>query len=142
VQTRGLAARLAWPTPATDLDFDRDADGIGRCDNCAIRANADQRDTGGVGSAAPDGIGDACQCGDVTGNGIVDAQDALAIQRKTMGLSPNPLFAVPEHCDVTGNGVCNGQDANAVRQAALGSPSSLQHCQSADPNAPPCANCQ
>jgi hypothetical protein len=140
-QTRGLAARLAWPERAPDLDLDRDADGIGRCDNCAIRANAGQEDSGGVGSNAPDGIGNACQCGDVTGNGVVDGQDALAIQRKTLGLSPNPLFAVPEHCDVTGNGVCNGQDASAVKQALLGDPSSLQHCQSADPNAPPCANC-
>ena len=35
-----------------------------------------RRTRGGLATATPDGIGDACQCGDVTGNGIVNGQDA------------------------------------------------------------------
>ena len=73
----------------------------------------------------------------------MNGQDAAVIQRHALGLSPNPLFLVPGNCDVTGNGLCNGQDANAIKRAALGQPSPTfgQHCQNADPNAPPCTNC-
>jgi purple acid phosphatase-like protein/calcineurin-like phosphoesterase family protein/TAT (twin-arginine translocation) pathway-exported protein len=113
---------------------DSDCDGFDDpADNCALRANPGQQDRGGVASTAPDGIGDACQCGDVTGNGIVNGQDANAIQRHGLGLEPNPLFAEPGNCDVTGNALCNGQDANAVKRAALGHPSPLfgQNCHNA-----------
>jgi S-formylglutathione hydrolase FrmB len=112
---------------------DLDGDSLtGEADNCPQIANADQQDNGGINTTTPDGIGDACQCGDVTGNGIVNGQDANAIKRH--GLSqPNPSFAVAGNCDVTGNGLCNGQDANAVKRAALGdpSPSFGQRCHNA-----------
>ena len=89
-------------------------------DNCPSIANPDQLDDGGINTTTPDGIGNACQCGDVTGNGIVNGQDANAIKRHGLGLEPNPMFVVPGNCDVTGNGACNGQDANAVKREALG----------------------
>ena len=113
-----------------------DLDGDGRTgfdDNCPQIANPDQLDSGGVATNAPDGIGDACQCGDVTGNGVVNGQDANAIKRHGLGQQPNPLFAVPGNCDVTGNGICNGQGANAVKRAALGdaTPSFGQRCHNA-----------
>jgi hypothetical protein len=99
---------------------DCDADGVSDAvDNCPQRANPGLDDTGGIASAVADGIGNACQCGDVTGNGIVNGQDANAIQRAALGLA-SPLFVAPENCDVSGNGRCNGQDANAVRREALG----------------------
>lgn len=103
-------------------DWDGDAmnDGL---DNCPYLPNADQADVGGLGGAAPDGIGDACQCGDVTDNGRVNGQDANAIQRHGLQIAPNVTFRVPEKCDVTGNGLCNGQDASAIQVAALGRPS-------------------
>jgi hypothetical protein len=113
---------------------DADLDGIlDAADNCPNAVNEDQLDRGGVNTSAPDGIGDACQCGDVSGNGIVNGQDANAIQRHGLGATPNPLFVVPGNCDVSGNGLCNGQDANAVKRAALGqpSPSFGQHCHNA-----------
>ena len=91
-----------------------------RHDNCPFVANPGQEDSGGLATSTPDGIGDACQCGDVTGNGIVNGQDANVIQRHGIGAEPNPLFVVPGNCDVTGNDQCNGQDANAVKRAALG----------------------
>jgi hypothetical protein len=40
----------------------------------------------------PDGIGDACQCGDATGNGIVNGQDANAVKRAALGY-PSPASA-------------------------------------------------
>ena len=113
---------------------DVDLDGIlDAADNCPNVANEDQLDRGGINTTTPDGIGDACQCGDVSGNGIVNGQDANAIKRHGLGLTPNPLFNVPGNCDVSGNGQCNGQDANAVTRKALGqpSPSFGQNCHNA-----------
>ena len=113
-----------------------DVDGDGNpayADNCPFVANPGQEDTGGLATSTPDGIGNACQCGDVTGNGIVNGQDANAIQRHGIHAEPNPLFAVPGNCDVTGNDLCNGQDANAVKRAALGQPGPTfgQNCHNA-----------
>jgi hypothetical protein len=113
---------------------DCDADGVAEAvDNCLFTQNPNQADAGGVASSVADGIGDACQCGDVTGNGIVNGQDAIAIKRHALGITPNPAFAVPGNCDVTGNGVCNGQDANAVKRVALGAstPQFGQSCHNA-----------
>ena len=106
-----------------DYDNDPDSDGDGfpdGCDTCPFVADPGQEDTGGINTAEPDGIGNACQCGDVTGNGIVNGQDTNAIKRHGLGLQPNPTFQVAGNCDVSGNGACNGQDANAVKRAALG----------------------
>jgi Alpha/beta hydrolase domain len=104
-------------TPFRDCDADGAEDPV---DNCPHRPNPGQSDLGGTASASADGIGDACQCGDVSGNGIANGQDAHAIRRHGVGAEPNPLFVAPQHCDVTGNGVCNGQDANALQREALG----------------------
>ena len=106
-----------------DWDGDAVSDAL---DNCPYLANAGQMDVGGLGAAASDGIGDACQCGDVTDNGRVNGQDANAIQRHGLQIAPNVSFRVPEKCDATGNGLCNGQDAGAIRAAALGLPSAYQ----------------
>ncbi len=124
-----------------DCDGDTIDDAV---DNCPLVANKNQLDSGGVNTHTADGIGDACQCGDVTGNGVVNGQDANAIKRHGLGGKPNPTFVESGNCDVTGNGSCNGQDANAVRIVALGRPFPLfgQNCQNADPFAPECTNCQ
>jgi len=106
---------------AAGTDGDADGDGIADAgDNCALSPNPLQEDSGGVASSAPDGIGDACQCGDVSGNGMVNGQDANAIRRHGLGADPNPTFRVLFHCDVSGNGSCDGQDGNAVTRASLG----------------------
>ena len=104
-----------------------------------FRSNATRA---GIATSTPDGIGNACQCGDVTGNGIVNGQDAQAIKRYAIG-QPSPTFVAPGNCDVTGNGVCNGQDANAVQRIALGLPSPTfgQRCPNADPSTS-CPYCQ
>jgi hypothetical protein len=113
---------------------DVDGDGVlAYADNCPFVANPGQEDVGSINDDPPDGIGDACQCGDVSGNGIVTGQDANAIKRHAIGASSNPLFDVPGNCDVTGNDQCNGQDANAVKRAGLGQSSPLfrQTCHNA-----------
>ncbi len=136
------AAQNRWLGDTSEADCD--ADGVpDAVDNCPLVANPGQEDRGGVNTTTPDGIGDACQCGDVTGNGVVNGQDGNAIRRHGLGVESNPLFRVPGNCDVSGNGQCNGQDGNAVRAVALGIPNPLfgQHCQNADPFAPDCENC-
>jgi hypothetical protein len=71
---------------------DGDLDGmLDAADNCPNLANEDQLDRGGVNTAESDGIGDACQCGDVSGNGMVNGQDANAVQRAALG-QPSPSF--------------------------------------------------
>jgi hypothetical protein len=139
---------IYWPAQAAfepGYDFpDDDGDGFSHVDdNCPYVANAGQEDRGGVNTAEPDGVGDACQCGDVTGNGIVNGQDGSAVSRHGIGAEPNPLFQVPGNCDVTGSGQCNGQDANAIRRAALGLETGLlfgPHCPNADLSVP-CPDC-
>ena len=55
-----------WPTApgVADCDDDGIPDDV---DNRPLVANTDQADDGGVNTHTPDGIGNACQCGDVTG---------------------------------------------------------------------------
>ena len=55
------------------------------CDNCPFEPNAGQADTGGIGvGSPPDGIGDACQCGDVNGDGFVTSADSAIILRSQL----------------------------------------------------------
>ena len=132
-----------WPLGAGVADCDDDAVPDAQ-DNCPLVANTDQADRGGISTHTPDGIGDACQCGDVTGNGVVNGQDANSIKRHGLGAPTNPTFIKSGNCDVTGNGVCNGQDAQFVKRAGLGialAPVSEQKCQNANPYAPSCTNC-
>ncbi len=132
-----ISDRIGWISTVIDLsNEDTDRDGVANeFDNCPFKANADQADNGGLGFVTtPDGIGNACQCGDVTGEGQVNDTDAAFIKRYALGLSA-PLFLVPDNCDVTGDGTCNGSDATLIRHAAAGSVSPLfgQNCPNARP---------
>src|SRR5262249_2661074 len=49
-------------------------------DNCPYVANPSQSDVGGIKTAPPDGIGDACQCGEVNNDGRITAADLSAIR--------------------------------------------------------------
>lgn len=129
--------RIDWiesivPISAGDVDGDGVPDAQ---DNCPFLANSNQLDSGGLGFGnTPDGIGDVCQCGDVTGEGQVNDTDATFIKRWALGLSA-PLFLVPDNCDVSGEGVCNGTDGTLIRHAAAGTVPSLfgQNCPNAMP---------
>jgi hypothetical protein len=87
-----------------------DSDGDGHddaTDKCPFTPNPDQLDRGGIGPT-PDGIGDACQCGDVNGGGVVNVLDWVHLARAQALLAP-PLTA-PERCNVMGLG--NPDDAD------------------------------
>jgi hypothetical protein len=98
-----------------DEDDDQACDDI---DNCPFVWNPEQEDCCTPGGSGPDGIGDACQCGDVTGDGQVNSFDATMIKRKALNLSA-PLFNVPGNCDVTGDGNCNSFDATMIARKAI-----------------------
>src|SRR5258706_11936517 len=56
---------------------DRDGDGVGDvCDNCRVTANPTQTDAVGLDSTTPDGVGDACACGNVQPGARIDVADA------------------------------------------------------------------
>jgi hypothetical protein len=119
-----------------DVDFDGVLD---RVDNCPRMANADQSDRGGVASPSDprgsrrDGIGDACQCGDLDNTGTVTAVDAQvidfigvigAILSLTRTAPPPP----PDICNVAGAPACDAVDAQAIRAAIAGRGSLQQVC--------------
>lgn len=117
---------------------DTDGDGFpDHIDNCPHTANPDQKDSGGVGSGSPpDGIGDACQCGDVNNDGIVNSTDATLIRRAVAGLAPNigGVTTLPgaTKCDVNANGTCDNNDASIILRAVAGlAPAIKQGCHAA-----------
>jgi hypothetical protein len=98
---------IAPPIPSKrDQDGDQIPDDG---DNCPFFPNTNQKDTDG------DGRGDACECGDFTGDGRVNTTDARLIQRCAMGQIP-----CSELCDVTGEGICSTTDARLIQRYAVG----------------------
>ena len=88
-------------------------------DNCPYAWNPDQYDAAGVGTGSlPDGIGDECQCGDVSGDGQVSSVDAAIIMRALMQ-PPLATMARPELCDVGGSLDCSSVDAAIVFRALM-----------------------
>jgi hypothetical protein len=79
-------------------------------DNCPYIYNPNQEDTGSVASDPPDGVGDACQCGDVTGDGLCNGADATFVTRQALGLlSPGFANNCPNYtnsCEVDADGNC------------------------------------
>jgi len=107
------------PTQGGDADGDGVPDDV---DNCVRIANANQSDFGGLGAGSgPDGIGDACQCGDVSGDGRVTANDASLIAR-AMLVPPSATLTRPTLCDVGGTHGCSTADAAIVQRALLQPP--------------------
>ena len=78
-------------------------------DNCTYWGNLDQAD------ADADGIGDVCECGDFSGDGLVNTIDARLIQRCSVG-----EFSCADLCDVTDDGICNTIDARLIQRLAVG----------------------
>jgi hypothetical protein len=127
------------PLEAHDEDGDLVEDGL---DNCPYEPNGTipQADTGGVGlGSAPDGIGDACQCGDINNSGVADGIDYLLLNRSSLGLPPyGSLAGMPgfRKCNVNGGagGVCDGIDGLLINRASLSLPPGIfQDCLAANP---------
>ncbi len=117
----------ALVTPTGDADADGVEDAL---DVCPVEPNpSPQADTGGVGDGSPaDGIGDPCQCGDVSNDGRVTPDDATALR----GFLANPAapLAAPQKCDVGGAtpaGACDLLDAVRLRRALAGAPQGIAH---------------
>ncbi|MDG2335086.1 MAG: GDSL-type esterase/lipase family protein [Myxococcota bacterium] len=115
---------------AQDSDFDGIPDAS---DNCVFAANPSQADSGGLLGPAEDGIGDACQCGDLNSDGQIDLLDVAIYQRDLAGLLPE--FDAPGRCSVTGGRLdCEPNDAYSMREAVVGlAPGIAQVCDAAVP---------
>lgn len=118
----GVAVPVSLPPPDADGDGVPDASDV-----CPFAADPGQSDTGGVGSGSPpDGVGDACQCGDVNGDGRVTLADAVVITRSLLA-PPTATPARPELCDVGGGPSpatqgCTLADAVILRSALIAPP--------------------
>ncbi|MCH7892418.1 MAG: thrombospondin type 3 repeat-containing protein, partial [Gemmatimonadetes bacterium] len=78
--TVGIQILAAWIDTGL-FALDSDGDGISdEIDNCPRVSNALQRDTGGLDTLIPDGVGDACQCGDTDESGRVDQADVDTVR--------------------------------------------------------------
>lgn len=89
-------------------------------DNCPWEPNPDQLDVGRFGDPdLPDGIGDACQCYDVSDDGRGNVLDSVLYHRVLGSLEP-PL-ADPRKCPGAGAASCDAADIGPLR-AGLASP--------------------
>jgi hypothetical protein len=106
-----------FPTPRTNAGATgpEDLDGIAPAqDNCPYQSNAEQLDTD------QDGRGNACECGDQSGDGLNTVTDLVAINLAIF----NPLLVTPL-CDANGDGQCNVADIVAVNIGILAPGSSV-----------------
>jgi uncharacterized repeat protein (TIGR03806 family) len=102
-----------------DSDDDTRADAS---DNCPRTANTSQSDAGGLNSAGADGIGDACQCGDVNGDGRADAADFVPLRSALTKLT-TLSGAANRRCDsASDTGECSIVSWARLRKAVAGTP--------------------
>lgn len=137
-KVNGVTKSYAYDVTIIDpaLAPDGDGDGVPDGDDvCPWAADPGQADRGGVGaSAGADGVGDACQCGDVSGDGRVTLGDAIAITRAKL-VPPTASLVQPALCDVNGDGACSLVDAVVLRRALL-VPATAAIVQGCDPAKP------
>jgi hypothetical protein len=144
----------------SDVDPDTDGDGIpDNVDNCPFIPNGPNLGTclgdfpqgqatchansdcvsGKCSLAEEDsvgnGIGDACRCGDVNNDGLVNSADKTIISRSLAGLGPyGSAGSMPgfNKCDVNGDGLCNTADKTIISRAIAGlGPGIQQTCHAA-----------
>jgi len=92
---------------------DTDVDGVlDPTDNCWREPNTDQVDVD------CNRVGNVCECGDMSGDGITNSLDARLIQQCDVGSIP-----CTGRCNVTGasDGTCNSFDARLVQRMDVGS---------------------
>ncbi len=110
-------------------NLDADGDGVpNTTDNCPLEPNLEQDDRGGFGTPVADGRGDACQCGDVSGDGEVGGDDLLALRQYLAGVLP--VLAGPRKCGLVDESAdCSLVDWVVLQRVLLGSPpASSQEC--------------
>jgi acyl-homoserine lactone acylase PvdQ len=105
------------PTFQQVVEFHRDAqdaddDGVSNdADNCPHAANPGQEDTDG------DGVGNACECGDVNLDGRVQNSDADLLRDVLLGLRSLPPGSL---CDTNNDAQCTNLDATRIRSFTSG----------------------
>lgn len=101
----------------------RDDDGDGQSeldDNCPTQANADQLDSNA------DGIGNACQCGDATGDGVLAADD---VELLAQCVAASGLGCVVARADTDADGDLDTSDLTRLGDAVAGTlPSTSLRC--------------
>ena len=115
-----------------DMDERRNED-----DNCIYTANTAQVDSGGMewlDSNLPEGIGDACQCGDTTGDGYI----ATSEDEDLAGLLSHLVSSdesIEGRCSVDDEGSCTIRDVvihkRALGEASLPSEFESDQCEAA-----------
>jgi hypothetical protein len=99
---------------------DHDADGIeDALDVCPVTSDPQQTDADG------DGIGNACQCGDVTGDGHISGGDTAELRRFLSGSLAG--VAAPQKCNIGGSSACDLVDAVRLRRELASLPSGIEH---------------
>jgi hypothetical protein len=119
---RGTLGGAPLPIPTGDFDGDATEDAL---DVCPVTADASQADRGRLGGTAPDGIGDACQCGDASDDGRVDAADVSALRAFLAGAVA--ALAAPQKCDVGGSAACDLVDRVRLSRALAGHAPGIAH---------------
>lgn len=114
-----LLALLHANAAHAQSNSDFDGDGIGNLfDNCAFVANVSQLDS----SVPVNGVGDACECGDMQGNGRVDLVDVVVLRRALAQLAPGVTDLTK--CSVVGGSMdCDALDVARLRATLAGSAS-------------------
>lgn len=110
---------------------------------CPYRTNPGQEDAGGLGAgSAPDGTGDVCQCGNVSGDGRVAPEDVTAYRQALASPTGAALSSAAQtRCVVYRTGTaCNLLPVTVIRRAlhvpALGpitSSALAQNCAASKP---------
>lgn len=90
---------------------------VGCDDNCPTVANATQTDAGGFRTAVPDGNGNACQCGEVSGDGTTNILDSVRIARF---LSLGTPLANPTRCPASLGATCDAANRLRLRRGLAG----------------------
>ncbi len=125
-----------WNEVRWEILGDSDADQVSdEFDLCPFIQNPPNEDAGGVGAGSgADGIGDRCQCFEVTDDGIVDPNDAAALARYLVDPNSDPLSSgALARCRV-GEALdsCDIETYARVSRAVIGLlPSLVQNCRAA-----------
>jgi len=129
----GRCAQLAALSGTLNGDFDSFTNDV---DNCPFATNSDQADSGGVAGGGPDGIGNACQCGDTSDDGAVDAGDVTVLRRALASIAPLTKHGAAKCRVESSTAACDIVDLAVLRRRlatpALG-PGITQSCAAANP---------
>lgn len=129
----GRCAQLAALASTLNGDFDSFTNDR---DDCPFATNSDQADSGSVAGGPADGIGDKCQCGDASDDGVVDSLDVSALRNTLASGGPLSPGGVAKCRVESASTACDIVDV-AVLRRRLATPQQLpgisQSCAAANP---------